>query len=43
MGVFLTQWNGKESNKDERTKSAEFMLATKVGGTSKQCHSRLKH
>ena len=26
----LIQWNGKESNKDERAKAAEFMLSIKV-------------
>ena len=28
--VLVLQWNGKESNKDERAKAAEFMLSIKV-------------
>lgn len=29
LGLDLIQWNGKESNKDERAKAAEFMLSIK--------------
>ncbi len=30
ISCFIMQWNGKESNKDERAKAAEFILSMKV-------------